>query len=237
MPPSKKTDTSSPFSALKGLKEKLVQEQHEKERRLAEEKRPAKTKNTPPSSPENDASLFAAAMKGVKPLEPEAVRLPRKQDKVGAIVESKPSGLSQDDEEVLEELQGMVEGAIPLDYTFSDEFVEGRASDCSRLDLAKLRKGEFAVQAYFDLHGKNRDEAKVEIAQFFKESMSKNLRCVLVISGRGLRSPGGRPILKELLVRWLVAGPLSRCVLAFSTALPHDGGLGALYVLLRRKPK
>ena len=59
---------------------------------------------------------------------------------------------------------------------------------------------------------------------------------MLVIHGRGLKSSQG-PVLKELLVRWLTTGSLSHLVLAFASARPCDGGTGALYVLLKRRPK
>jgi DNA-nicking Smr family endonuclease len=41
-------------------------------------------------------------------------------------------------------------------------------------------------------------------------------------------------VLKEELPLWLNRGPIRKIVLAFSTALPHDGGTGAIYVLLRK---
>ncbi len=33
---------------------------------------------------------------------------------------------------------------------------------------------------------------------------------------------------------WMERGRLSKSVLAFCTAQPHDGGAGAMYVLLRK---
>ncbi len=42
------------------------------------------------------------------------------------------------------------------------------------------------------------------------------------------------PVLKDALKRWMKTARFSDHVLAFATARPHDGGLGAVYVLLRR---
>jgi len=42
------------------------------------------------------------------------------------------------------------------------------------------------------------------------------------------------PVLKEALKRWMHTARFSRHVLGFSTARPHDGGAGAIYVLLKR---
>jgi DNA-nicking Smr family endonuclease len=44
-------------------------------------------------------------------------------------------------------------------------------------------------------------------------------------------------VLKQQVARWLSHGLLGSHVLAFSTARAHDGGAGALYVMLRRERK
>jgi DNA-nicking Smr family endonuclease len=57
---------------------------------------------------------------------------------------------------------------------------------------------------------------------------------VLVVHGRGLHSKDQVPVLKEALKRWMATARFAEHVLAFATARPHDGGAGAVYVLLRR---
>lgn len=145
----------------------------------------------------------------------------------------KTNAFEEKQDEDLQDLKDILSGKLPLDYSASDEYIEGRAQDCSRLQLSKLKAGDFAVESHIDLHGKNREEAKLALNEFFSEALMRGRRCVLVICGRGLRSPGGKPVLKELLVKWLLAGSMSRNVQAFCTAKAHDGGLGAVYVLLR----
>jgi DNA-nicking Smr family endonuclease len=54
---------------------------------------------------------------------------------------------------------------------------------------------------------------------------------VKIIHGRGLRSPRG-PVLKEKLIKRL-SGKYRKHVVAFVTARQCDGGLGALYILLK----
>ena len=60
-------------------------------------------------------------------------------------------------------------------------------------------------------------------------------RTVLIVHGRGLRSPGGLPVLKHAAAQWLSHGIAGGYVLAFATARPSDGGAGAVYVMLRRE--
>ena len=67
--------------------------------------------------------------------------------------------------------------------------------------------------------------------------MRDGYRCVLVVHGRGLNSKDQIPVLKEHMKSWLARGRTGRHVLAFTSARQHDGGAGALYVLLRRDRK
>ena len=73
-----------------------------------------------------------------------------------------------------------------------------------------------------------------ELESFLSRSRQAGKRCVLVVHGRGLHSKDQMPVLKDALKRWMSTARFADHVLAFATARPHDGGLGAVYVLLRR---
>lgn len=98
--------------------------------------------------------------------------------------------------------------------------------------LRRLRRGHYAVQAELDLHGLTVEAARLEVGIFLQYCRDRQLRCVRIIHGKGLRSPGGLPVIKIKLAAWL-----RRCqsVLAFCSARPVDGGTGAIYVLLRTR--
>jgi DNA-nicking Smr family endonuclease len=93
----------------------------------------------------------------------------------------------------------------------------------------KLRKGEWSIQGQIDLHGLRSDEARNAIGQFIRDAKRMGWRCVRVVHGKGLGSPGKEPVLKSKVQRWLVQ---KNEVLAFVQAKPSDGGGGALLVLL-----
>jgi DNA-nicking Smr family endonuclease len=93
----------------------------------------------------------------------------------------------------------------------------------------KLRKGEWAMQGQLDLHGLRSDEAREALGQFVRDAKRMGWRCVRVVHGKGLGSPGKEPVLKSKVQRWLVQ---KNEVLAFVQAKPSDGGAGALVVLL-----
>lgn len=94
----------------------------------------------------------------------------------------------------------------------------------------KLRKGDWTVQAQVDLHNLRSDEAREALGSFIRESFKNGLRCVRVVHGKGLGSPGKVPVLKNKVHSWLIQ---KNQVLAFVQATPAQGGAGALVVLLQ----
>lgn len=94
----------------------------------------------------------------------------------------------------------------------------------------KLRAGHWSIQRQLDLHGLRSDEAREALGQFIRLSHRTGLRCVRVVHGKGLGSPGKTPVLKAKVQRWLVQ---KKEVLAFVQARPAEGGAGALVVLLQ----
>jgi DNA-nicking Smr family endonuclease len=112
----------------------------------------------------------------------------------------------------------------------TDEGLSFRRSGIGPDVLKRLRRGEWAIQAEVDLHGLRRDEARERLAEFLREALRRGLRCVRVVHGKGLGSPGREPVLKGKVRAWLVQ---KREVLAFTQARAAEGGAGALVVLLQ----
>ena len=94
----------------------------------------------------------------------------------------------------------------------------------------KLRQGNWSIQRQLDLHGLRSDEAREALGGFIRDACAVGIRCVRVIHGKGLGSPGKSPVLKNKVHSWLVQ---KSEVLAFVQARPADGGAGAVVVLLR----
>jgi DNA-nicking Smr family endonuclease len=98
-------------------------------------------------------------------------------------------------------------------------------------DIAgKLRRGHWSVQAELDLHGLTVDEAHDALSDFVVAARARRFRCVRVIHGKGLTSPGKEPVLKGKVRRWLAHWDE---VLAYTEAPRHAGGGGAMLVLLK----
>ena len=95
--------------------------------------------------------------------------------------------------------------------------------------IRKLRRGGWAIQAQLDLHGLRREDAREALVAFIKDVTKMGWRCVRVVQGKGLGSPGKTPVLKGRVQSWLIQ---KSEVLAFVQARPAQGGAGALVVLL-----
>ncbi|GAB4057916.1 Smr/MutS family protein [Uliginosibacterium sediminicola] len=166
--------------------------------------------------------LMARALQGVVPIrydkvhadtpKPLPVPLQHERDEQAALAESIYAPTP---------LELVLEGGDELYY-----LKEG----LPRTMLRDLRRGRWVVQAELDLHGANRDEARDLLAAAFAQWRKQDIRCVRVIHGKGLGSPGKEPVLKKLVAGWLMNYD---DVLVYTQARVHDGGAGALLVLMR----
>jgi DNA-nicking Smr family endonuclease len=170
-----------------------------------------------------DKDLFVRAAGVVKPLQQEERALLKK--------EQAPILVMQQD---LDE-QAVLREAISDEFDVStlldvDDHMSFRRPGIGTDVTKKLRQGQWSIQRQIDLHGLRRDEAREALSAFIREAFRHGIRCVRVVHGKGLGSPGKAPILKSRVHSWLVQ---KNEVLAFVQAKPADGGAGALVVLLK----
>jgi DNA-nicking Smr family endonuclease len=119
--------------------------------------------------------------------------------------------------------------------TLSDHAVEEPAAEflrngVSRMNLRKLRRGDWPVRDVLDLHGSRRDDARQLLVDFLHHASQEDMRCVLIVHGKGMNSPGGESVLRNLTRNWLAQHSV---VLAYCDAIPRLGGSGAALVLLK----
>lgn len=176
-----------------------------------------------------EAALFAKAMNDVAPVS-------KRGREVHAPAETKipqhPSGKTP-----AQIMQEIIDGRIEFAIQHTGEYMEGFVQGVSPEVLDKLRLGQLSPESHVDLHGLNALQAYTELVRFIRNAYQRNMRTVTVITGRGINSPDGIAVIRNLIQEWLTHDPFKRVVLAFCSAQPRDGGAGALYVLLRKYKK
>lgn len=177
-------------------------------------------RKTPSALSEEDSLLFRQTVGTVKPVISDRVHHPEK----------KPTRPRIRHHEADWPDYGPAE--IPLLAT--GDIMSFAAPGIQKKVLRQLRAGGFGMDTELDLHGATVDEAKRRLAAFLQTAIADGCRCVHLIHGKGYRSEGGYPILKNRINLWLRHHP---DVLAFCTARPADGGSGAIYILLRDRRK
>jgi len=170
-----------------------------------------------------EAELFARAAGKVQPL-PDKRRA--KIDK--ALPPPIPVQTQLDEQSVL--LESISDDFDVTTLLDTDDALSFRRPGIGADITRKLRKGEWTIQRELDLHGLRREGAREALGAFVRECMKAGIRCVRVIHGKGLGSPGKEPVLKAKVQGWLVQ---KNEVMAFVQARPTQGGAGALVVLLR----
>ncbi len=74
-----------------------------------------------------------------------------------------------EDAEVLAELSDLVAGQGEFDITETEEYVEGARVGLDPRLIVRLRRGEFAVEAYLDLHGMTQPDSKQALQEFIQD--------------------------------------------------------------------
>jgi DNA-nicking Smr family endonuclease len=125
--------------------------------------------------------------------------------------------------------------AAPARKASLAELSHDRLTDLDKRTGQKLVRGQLPLEGRLDLHGLTQDQAHGRLTRFIATSAEAGKRCVLVITGKGLKPTGETGVLRKAVPRWLNSAELRPLVLAIRYAQSKDGGEGALYVLLKRR--
>ncbi|HSW93670.1 MAG TPA: Smr/MutS family protein [Gammaproteobacteria bacterium] len=173
-----------------------------------------------PALSDEETTLFRDAMKGVSPLTHTKIPSPKKSlpPRVRPVIKEQiDEGVFFSDNEHMDPVE-------------SEDFLLFSRSGVQQKVLRKMRQGQYNAEAHLDLHGKTIDEARESLARFLLQCQHDKIRTILIIHGKG--KDGRLPVLKNKLNNWLRQ---TEQVIAFCSAIPKQGGSGALIVLLRRE--
>jgi DNA-nicking Smr family endonuclease len=192
-----------------------------------------KTSNNQKPRPENDASastdeeVFREAMNGIRRVSWRHDPHPSSQPI--------PLPAADQDSENHKLMQAAIDEENLLPVSDHPEYIEGWVGVAGMRFLPKLRNGLYSIQGQIDLHGYNRLDAQIAVEEYITRMSRFQSCCIKIIHGRGINSPTDKAILKENLQRLLKTRRMSRYVVAYASAPSCDGGVGAVYVLLRRQ--
>ena len=97
----------------------------------------------------------------------------------------------------------------------------------------------------FDLHGYSLDEANIKISEFIKDSFEKGSKKLIIVTGKGIHSQNEKDpyisknlgILKYSVPEYIKnSNELMNLISEIKEADKEDGGSGAFYLYLKKKP-
>lgn len=173
-----------------------------------------------------EKELFSRAIGPVKAL--PAKHLPGHRAQL-APAQPAPIPVQQQRDELAVMREAISDGFDVESLLDTDEALSFRRPGMGLDVVRKLRRGGWSIQRQLDLHGLRREDARDALSAFIREAHKAGIRCVRVVHGKGLGSPGKTPVLKGRVQSWLIQ---KAEVIAFVQARPAEGGAGALVVLL-----
>src|SRR6185369_2658787 len=219
--PKPKEFASSPFSALKWVK------QLSPGPAAAKAQKPAHVKQAEP----DDMELFLAAMNGVDRCGPKST--PKSAHQPVTPLKAVARKIEESEQRLfLETISN-----LKLDVRFHDDVPEDTTSLKPRpvSRIRQLRRGTIRLDYELDLHGLTREEATHALETFVKGAYRRGQQAVLIITGRGNHSPD-EPVLKRSAEKWLKESGASM-VAEFFSAPRQFGGDGAIVVFLKKSPE
>ncbi len=187
-------------------------------------------KVSPENDPNDDHNLFRELMKGVRPVKQNLADLgkPRQVKDINhqarrQAATSEPSSLAD---------LGISDSHVrPVN---PGENLLFHIPDLPLRTLQELKKGQIHWQEGLDLHGFTIEKSRAALSEFIREGHQTGKRSLLLVHGKSYNREGEVPSIKSHVNVWLRQMPE---VLAFCSALPKDGGTGALYILLRTRKR
>jgi DNA-nicking Smr family endonuclease len=96
-----------------------------------------------------------------------------------------------------------------------------------RRTRTRVARGRTGIDRRLDLHGLTKQEAHSALLHFLRQSVAREARTVLVITGKS-------GVLRHEVPQWLALPDFRALLIGFEQAAIRHGGEGALYLRLRK---
>ncbi|RDV24420.1 DNA endonuclease SmrA [Alteromonas aestuariivivens] len=124
-----------------------------------------------------------------------------------------------------------MEGVKPLR---PDDYLSHQQPGIQDGVFKNLRQGKYTLELRLSLKGMTLEQSREAVYQSIISGHERGMRAILIQHGRGEQSKPFPALKKSYLAHWLLE---LEEVIAFHTAQPQHGGLGATYVLLKKHPQ
>lgn len=176
----------------------------------------------------NDIDSFLEEMADVKP-----IARPNKIESTGKQPESLAQKLKRRalEQQIANDDNGLsIEKVSPVD---PHDFLSYKQDGVQEGVFKNLRLGKYLIDTHLMLNNLKFDEARHSLYQTLQDCHKRGVRTVLVQHGLGLNSKPFPAFLKSYVNQWLKQMDI---VIAYHSAMKHHGGLGSVYVLLKKHP-
>ncbi|WP_428241296.1 DNA endonuclease SmrA [Gynuella sp.] len=179
------------------------------------------------SDQKDDLQAFLAEMKGVKPLKTKT-----------RVVLNNHTGSAQSPGQQQRRRDAQTDKSVDqhglsiehLELVHPLDVIGYKRPGLAHGVFRRLRQGRYPVEARLDLHHQTVEQARRQVIRFIQDCLRYDARCAIILHGKGEK--GDPPaLLKSYTNRWLREIPE---VLAFNSAQRHHGGVGAVYVLIKK---
>lgn len=174
----------------------------------------------------DEFDLFRDELKGVNKIDDDRVNLHQK-NKAPTLAQQATRDAAIGEKNVTDSnilTTGFVEMIQPTDW------LEYKKSGVQELVYKNLRLGKYPVEASIDLHRRTVKEARDDVYYFIQNSIKRDKRLLLITHGKGEKSEP-KAVIKSHVNHWLQE---IEEVIAFHTSQPRHGGLGSVYVMLKK---
>ncbi len=174
----------------------------------------------------DDFDLFKKELTGVKKLENDQVNLHQKNDELTLAQQARQKDAigRKPNHDPNPLTTGFVEMVKP------DDWLEFKKDGVQEIVYKNMRLGKYSIEASIDLHRRTVKEARDDVFYFIQNCKKKDKRLLLITHGKGERSEP-QAVIKSHVNHWLQE---VTDVIAFHSAQPKHGGLGSVYVMLKK---
>ena len=123
---------------------------------------------------------------------------------------------------------------LPKNYRLTGQEKYEEKKVVNKNDYKYVKKRRSKPEATLDLHGYTLYSAKLILHKYITNCYEKNIRSVLIITGKGIRNKG---VIKEEVPKWLSEKNLKDILINYDIAPKHFGGEGALLLKIKNKYK